>query len=54
MDCSAAPIMFARWLWCLGTNAGTSAEAVAIYGGITFDGNGNYNFNGQIYDPASH
>lgn len=39
--------------WVLEDQYGDLGEAVAIYGGITFDGNGNYNFNGQIYDPAS-
>ena len=39
--------------WVLEINYGDLGEGVAVYGASPFDGNGNYNFNGQIFDPAS-
>ena len=39
--------------WVLEDRYGDLEEAVSVYGGISFDGNGNYSFSGQIFDPAS-
>jgi uncharacterized protein (TIGR03437 family) len=38
-------------VWWVGDQYGDLAEATAVYGVITFDGNGNYSFNGDLFDP---
>src|ERR1700730_7823559 len=42
---------FREVIWLVGDNSGGLSEAVALYGTITFDGNGNYTINNtQILD----
>src|SRR5450759_60927 len=44
---------FREVFWFVGDNTGTLNEAIAVYGGITFDGNGNYTItNAQVFDGA--
>ncbi|HJT88052.1 MAG TPA: hypothetical protein VJ732_09350, partial [Bryobacteraceae bacterium] len=39
--------------WLIADNSGSLSEAISIYGGITFDGKGNYTINGQACDSNS-
>jgi len=44
---------FRQVVWLVGDNYGDLQEAISIFGGITFDGNGNYTINGQVMDSNS-
>ncbi len=41
---------FRHVAWLVGANDGSLGDGVAIYGNITFDGNGNYTTSAQIFD----
>jgi hypothetical protein len=44
---------FRHVAWSIGDNAGDVAEAVSVYGQVTFDGNGNYTITNQSYNDSS-
>lgn len=44
---------FRHVLWYVGDNSGNLGEALAAYGQITFDGNGNYSTTAALYDGGS-
>jgi uncharacterized protein (TIGR03437 family) len=41
---------FRHVVWSVGSDGVDLGEAVAVYGNISFDGNGNYSVNGQVFD----
>jgi uncharacterized protein (TIGR03437 family) len=43
---------FREAVWVVGSNDGSLGEAVAAYGQITFDGNGNYTTTAALYDAG--
>jgi uncharacterized protein (TIGR03437 family) len=45
---------FRHVAWSIGDNTGDLADAVAAYGQITFDGNGNYSITNQSYNDAGN
>ncbi len=45
---------FREVAWIVGDNAGNLNEAISIYGGINFDGNGNFTLSGaQVFDSSN-
>jgi uncharacterized protein (TIGR03437 family) len=44
---------FRQVVWLVGDNAGDLSEAISLFGGINFDGNGAYTINGQVMDSNS-
>lgn len=44
---------FRQTVWIVGDNAGNLSRTVALYGTITFDGNGNYSLNATVSDSTA-
>jgi hypothetical protein len=45
---------FRQTAWLVGQQDGSLGQAIAIYGNITFDGNGGYTTSAQIYDTNNN
>lgn len=49
----SGPYYVRHVVWATSDAEADLADGLAVYGEITFDGNGNYTFNGQLLDQAS-